>query len=198
MKTQDASATDLVFDALRRASVLLTVLLIATLAGCSSSAPISYNYQSDQTMSVYETDEIKLSKFKLNSGYNSPPQIHVIARGTCDGPRCTPSDFTLRFTIEQADQRPVRVSSSNIVLRTDNDELRIDSGQDNLREEGTVLMGTFSRFAIERDRLEDLATSEEVSGQIGNLPFQISKQERASLVALLNAPESLNAPDTDA
>ena len=181
-------------------STLCALLVAAVLAfGCTSSQPVSHRYDTSDSVSTYETRRIKLSKIRLNSSLSSPPQMHVIARGTCEGRDCKPSTFTLRFTVEETNRRPLQVASPSITLNTDNDTIQADGPQRRLTEDGILLIGTFSRFEIAREDLKSLAISEDVKGQIGGqIPFTISKREREALVTLINAPESLEQVETDA
>lgn len=161
---------------------LLCALTLLLSTGCvSSSELVSISYDDDRDRTRYETRRINLGTMFSGSALGGGARVNLRGWATCQGQECQPEQAWLSFSISGS-SNTLQIHDRTVTLRTE--EERYSWPQREVRrptEQTTPLIGEVARIALEPDMLEDIATSQNVSGSIGSESFSLSYDQRAPL-----------------
>ena len=168
----------------RSMAFLIAALLVSPLAsGCASGPSVTETYRQNRDQTVYETESMRLSKIRFSSSFNSPPRFYAIVRATCDGQNCSPDTYNMRIVADS--DYPVQIGSRELLIVVDRNHFDFPAPEQDRTDRPIRVNGIITSVRLTPDQLRQIGRSSSVRGEMGSIPFQLSKRSREPIVELL-------------
>ncbi|MCS3649195.1 hypothetical protein [Salinibacter ruber] len=171
-----------------KSRLLLSLLVIAFLTGCSGGQVATVSYDSGSNRSVYETKRYEVSSLS-GSGYGSTGAMRMRVVAQCTGVSCTPNVAQLVFGIDGSERLSLSDVSGRIIA--DETVVRWSSTEANRGFAGTregevvEVLGEFATVEIDVDQLQAMATATSLEGSLGGQSLNLDADVQFGLQTLL-------------
>jgi hypothetical protein len=106
-----------------------------------------------------------------------------VVSGKCKGRDCSPNRYTMRFVVDK--DTPLEMEARTLTIFVDQNQFDFPAPEQDRSDRTIRVTGIVTSVQLTPDQLRQIGRSSSVRGEMGGIPFQLSKRNRAPIVDLL-------------